>query len=164
MVSCLPVSQWVSGTMSLTCIIYCNQNKTNCWSTAVLSTEATTLMRIYYSCRYQAGKAGHSLLPAILHNYIILRSVYIQCSTLSNITYSKCKPLCSVCCSRHIQGSSVWWWTLTKTCPSTQSPSWKCIEAKNVTRCPRTSTPYQRPPIAACCKVLHAICDLWLLY
>ena len=80
---------------------------------------------------------------------------------LHNLHYDINVNLNVLCVSRHIQGCSAWWWTLTRTCPSTQSPSWRCTAAKNATRCPRTSTPYQRPPIAACYKVLNTICDLW---
>lgn len=69
--------------------------------------------------------------------------------------------LSSVYFSRHIRASSVWLWTLTRTCPSTQSPSWTCTGARNAMKCPLTFTPYQKPRIAACYKVLSAY--LWPL-
>lgn len=73
---------------------------------------------------------------------------------LSNVT------LCCVQFPRRIRGCSAWSSTLTRTCPSTQSPSWRCTGARNATKCPRTSTPYQKLPIGACCKVLSTISDL----
>lgn len=69
--------------------------------------------------------------------------------------------LCCVQFHRHIRGCSAWSSTLIRTCPSTQSPSWRCTGARNGRKCPLTSTPYQRPPIAACCKVLSTISDLF---
>lgn len=68
--------------------------------------------------------------------------------------------LCCVQFPRRIRGCSAWSSTLTRTCPSTQSPSWRCTGARNARKCPLTSMPYQRPPIAACCKVLSTISDL----
>lgn len=68
--------------------------------------------------------------------------------------------LCCVLSPRRIRGCSVWSSTLTRTCPSTRSPSWRCTGARNATKCPLTSTPFQRPPIAACCKVHSTISDL----
>lgn len=56
---------------------------------------------------------------------------------------------------RRIQGCFVSWWTPTRTCPFTQNPLWRCTGAKNGTRCPHTSTLYQRLPIGACCKVIN---------
>lgn len=119
-----------------------------------------SLIRICNSCTYQQGKVkpptdnlleSSSSTNHLTQNWTELKK---WCSFITLY-----KSLCSVWSSRHIQGSSVSWWTLTRTCPSTQSPSWRCTGARNATRCPLTFTPYQRPPIAACYKVLSTICD-----
>lgn len=93
----------------------------------------------------------------MIHQYFWMKYNYNVCTNpfLTEL------QLPSVCLSRHIQDCSAWWWILTRTCPSTQSPSWRCTGAKNATRCHRTSTPYQKLPIAACYKVLSPICHLW---